>query len=147
MMKNSIQSGVEYLRQIQEADARVKKLEARVRNLRALATDNTYHMDEPIRHVLRDYDRTGTLMAEICDAEQELAEARNAAAEIRAEAGWTICRIEDPDAQDVIFMRYVKGMKCEEIAAGKMFSIQRVYQLRRKGITEVERIIGCGGNH
>ena len=81
-----------------------------------------------------------TLMAEICDAEEKLAEARSAAYRIREEVGRTICRIENGDAQDVIFMRYVKGMKWENIAREKMFSVQRVYQLRRIGIGEIERI-------
>ena len=73
--------------------------------------------------------------------EQELAEARNADFRIREEVGRTICRIENTDAQDVIFMRYMKGMKWDEIAAEKIFSVQRVYQLRRIGIEEMERVI------
>ena len=134
-------SVVEYLGQISEADERVRKLEMRVSNLRTLATDNAHHMNGPIGHGQPDYDKTGTLMAEICDAEEELAESRSADFRIREEVGRTICRIENTDAQDVIFMRYMKGMKWDEIAAEKIFSVQRVYQLRRIGIEEMERVI------
>ena len=140
MMEKRMMSAVEYLNQIQKADALVRKLETRVSNLRTLATDNAQHMNGPIGHGQVDYDKTGTLMAEICDAEEELADARSADYRIREEVGRTICRIENRDAQDVIFMRYMKGMKWEKIAAEKMFSIQRVYQLRRIGIDEVEVI-------
>ena len=141
MTERKNMSAVEYLMQIPKADAKVRKLETRVRNLRTLATDNAHHMNGPIGHGQPDYDKTGTLMAEICDAEEELAEARSVDFRIREEVGKTICRIENRDAQDVIFMRYMKGMKWDEIAAEKMFSVQRVYQLRRIGIEEMERIL------
>ena len=145
MMEKKMQNGVEYLNQISKAEERVRKLEVRVRNLRTLVTDNAHHMNRPTGHGQVDYDRTGTLMAEICDAERELSEARNAATAIREEVGRTITRIDNEDAQDVIFMRYGKGMKWEEIAAAKMFSIQRVYQLRKSGIEEVERMVHFNG--
>ena len=135
MTERKNMSAVEYLMQIPEADEKVRKLETRVNNLRMLATDNARYLNGPIGHGQPDYDRTGTLTAEICDAEEKLAEARSAAYRIREEVGRTICRIENGDAQDVIFMRYVKN-----IAREKMFSVQRVYQLRRIGIGEIERI-------
>lgn len=141
MTERKNMSAVEYLMQIPKADALVRKLETRVNNLRMLATDNARYLNGPIGHGQTDYDRTGTLMAEICDAEEELAEARSVDFRIREEVGKTICRIENRDAQDVIFMRYMKGMKWDEIAAEKIFSVQRVYQLRRIGINEMERIL------
>ena len=144
MTERKNMSAVEYLMQIPKADALVRKLETRVNNLRMLATDNARYLNGPIGHGQPDYDKTGTLMAEICDAEEELAEARSVDFRIREEVGKTICRIENRDAQDVIFMRYMKGMKWDEIAAQKIFSVQRVYQLRRMGIREIERIIGSG---
>ncbi|MBR2602193.1 MAG: hypothetical protein IKE08_05820 [Clostridia bacterium] len=144
MTERKNMSAVEYLMQIPKADALVRKLETRVNNLRMLATDNARYLNGPIGHGQPDYDKTGTLMAEICDAEEELAEARSVEFRIREEVGKTICRIENRDAQDVIFMRYMKGMKWDEIAAQKIFSVQRVYQLRRIGIREAERIIGSG---
>ena len=144
MTERKNMSAVEYLMQIPKADALVRKLETRVNNLRMLATDNARYLNGPIGHGQPDYDKTGTLMAEICDAEEELAEARSVDFRIREEVGKTICRIENRDAQDVIFMRYMKGMKWDEIAAEKIFSVQRVYQLRRMGIREIERIIGSG---
>jgi len=144
MTERKNMSAVEYLMQIPKADALVRKLETRVNNLRMLATDNARYLNGPIGHGQPDYDKTGTLMAEICDAEEELAEARSVDFRIREEVGKTICRIENRDAQDVIFMRYMKGMKWDEIAAQKIFSVQRVYQLRRIGIREAERIIGSG---
>ena len=141
MTERKNMSAVEYLMQIPEADEKVRKLETRVNNLRMLATDNARYLNGPIGHGQPDYDKTGTLMAEICDAEEELAEARSVDFRIREEVGKTICRIENRDAQDVIFMRYMKGMKWDEIAAEKIFSVQRVYQLRRIGINEMERIL------
>ena len=141
MTERKNMSAVEYLMQIPKADALVRKLETRVNNLRMLATDNARYLNGPIGHGQPDYDKTGTLMAEICDAEEELAEARSVDFRIREEVGKTICRIENRDAQDVIFMRYMKGMKWDEIAAKKIFSVQRVYQLRRIGINEMERIL------
>ena len=141
MTERKNMSAVEYLMQIPEADEKVRKLETRVNNLRMLATDNARYLNGPIGHGQPDYDKTGTLMAEICDAEEELAEARSVDLRIREEVGKTICRIENRDAQDVIFMRYMKGMKWDEIAAEKIFSVQRVYQLRRIGINEMERIL------
>ena len=141
MTERKNMSAVEYLMRIPKADALVRKLETRVNNLRMLATDNARYLNGPIGHGQPDYDKTGTLMAEICDAEEELAEARSVDFRIREEVGKTICRIENRDAQDVIFMRYMKGMKWDEIAAQKIFSVQRVYQLRRRGIEDVEMMI------
>ena len=123
MTERKNMSAVEYLMQIPKADALVRKLETRVNNLRMLATDNARYLNGPIGHGQPDYDKTGTLMAEICDAEEELAESRSADFRIREEVGRTICRIENRDAQDVIFMRYMKGMKWDEIAAQTIFSV------------------------
>ena len=74
MTERKNMSAVEYLMQIPKADALVRKLETRVNNLRMLATDNARYLNGPIGHGQPDYDKTGTLMAEICDAEEELAE-------------------------------------------------------------------------
>jgi len=141
MMEKKMLTGVEYLNQIQEAKARVRKLKARILNLEAMVTDNAYHLNGPIGRGQVDRDKTGTLIAAKCDAEQELVEAEKAAAQILDEVGMAISRIENPDAQDVIRMRYVDGMKYDDIAAEKKYSVQRVYQLRRRGIEDVEMMI------
>ncbi len=140
MMEKKMLSAVEYLNQIQEAKVRVRKLKARILNLEAMVTDDAYHLNGPIGKGQVDRDKTGTLIAAKCDAEQELAEADRAAAQILDEVGMAISRIENPDAQDVIKMRYVDGMKYDEIASEKKYSVQRIYQLRRSGIEEVERM-------
>ena len=142
MMEKKMMSGMEFLNQIQEAKARVRNLRARIRNLEAMATDDAYHLTGPIGCGQTDRDRTGTLIAEKCDAEKELAEAKKAAAEILDEVGTVISRIGNPDAQDVIRLRYVDGKKYNDIAVETMFSVPRVYQLRRTGIAEVETLIG-----
>ena len=140
MMEKKILNAVEYLNQIQEADRKVRKLERQIQNLEMLATDIAHHMNGPIGHGQVDYDKTGMLTAEICDAKQELEEARKASAEIREEVGGTINRIENEDAKDVLMLRYLKGMKYDQIAEKLSFSVRRVYQLRKKGIREIERI-------
>ena len=140
MTEKKMLSAVEYLNQIQKAKARVRKLRARIRNLEAMTTDNAYHLTGPIGHGQTDRDKTGTLIAEKCDAEKELAEAEKAAAQILDEIGTVISRIGNQNAQDVIRLRYVDGKKYDDIAAETMFSVPRVYQLRRSGIEEVERI-------
>ena len=138
MMEKKMMSGVEYLNQIQQAKARVRKLKARIRNLEAMITDDAYHLSRPIGKGLTDQDRIGTLITEKCDAEKELAEAEKAAAVILDEVGTAISRIQNQNAQDIIRMRYVDGMEYEDIATQMMFSVSRVYQLRRKGIEEVD---------
>jgi len=141
MTERKNMSAVEYLMQIPKADALVRKLETRVRNLRTLATDNAHHMNGPIGHGQTDYDRTGTLMAEICDAEEELADARSADAEIREAVGKMICRIDDENVQTLMMMRYIQGMKWGDIAAEMAYSEQWIYTLRIKGIQEIERLL------
>ena len=138
MMEKKMMSGVEYLNQIPQAKARVRKLKARIQSLEAMITDDAYHLSGPIGHDQADQDRCGTLIAEKCDAEKELAEAEEAAAWILDEVGTAISRIQNQNAQDVIRLRYVDGMKYDDIAMKLMYSIPRVYQLRRKGIEEVD---------
>ena len=144
MTEKKTMTAVEYLNQIPEAKARVRKLKARIMNLEAMATDASYHMNGPIGHGHVDEDRTGMLIAEKCDAEKELAEAEKIAAKILNEVGTVISRIEDQDAQDVIRLRYVDEMQYDDIAEKKVFSIQRIYQLRKTGIEEVEKMIKNG---
>ncbi len=141
MKENRMMSGVEYLNQIPEADARVRKMQARVKNLEALATDIARHMNGPIGHGQADADKTGTLAAEICDAKQELEEARKTATEIREEVGKVICQIEDELLQTIMLKRFVDGKKWKEIAADIMYSEPWLYVLRRKGIAEIDRLI------
>ena len=141
MMEKKTMTAVEYLNQIQEAKARVRKLKGRIINLEAMVTDDAYYLNGPIGHGQTDRDKTGTLIAEKCDAEKELAEAEEAAARILDEVGTAISRIENQDAQDVIRLRYVNGMKYDEIAVKLCFSVSMVYKLRRRGIREIERMI------
>jgi len=144
MMEKKMLSAVEYLNQIQEAKVRVRKLKARILNLEAMVTDDAYHLNGPIGKGQVDRDKTGTLIAEKCDAERELEEAEKASADILDEVGLVITQIDNQDAQNVIRMRYVNGMKYEDIATEMMFSVPRIYQLRRTGIKEVESIIRSG---
>ncbi len=141
MMENRMMSGVEYLNQIPEADARVRKLRARVENLEALATDIARHMNGPIGHGQADADKTGALAAEICDAKQELEEAEAAAREIREKIGNMICQIEDGKITKIMLKRFLKGMKWKEVAKEMMYSEQWIYELRLKGIQEIERML------
>ena len=144
MTEKKMMSGVEFLNQIQEAKARVRKLCDKIRNLEAMATDDAYHLTGPMGHGQTDRDKTGTLIAKKCDAERELEEAEKAAEEILDEVGMVITQIDNQNAQNVIRMRYVDGMKYEDIATEMMFSVPRIYQLRRTGIKEVESIIRSG---
>ena len=141
MMEKKTMNAVEYLNQIPEADAKVRKLRARVENLEALATDIARHMNGPIGHGQADSDKTGTLAAEICDAKQELEEAEAAAGEIREKIGNMICQIEDGKITKIMLKRFLQGMKWKKIAKEMMYSEQWIYELRLKGIQEIERML------
>ena len=93
MTEKKMMSGMEYLNQIQEAKARVRKLCDKIRNLEAMATDDAYHLTGPIGHGQTDRDKTGTLIAKKCDAERELEEAEKVEI-IKAEALFGEGRIE-----------------------------------------------------
>ena len=137
-----MKSAEEFLRRIPAAETAVQKLETRLFHLRMLATDNAHHMNGPIGHGQADHDKIGTLAAEIADTERELDEARETAARIREEVGRMICRIEDEKIQRVMMKRYIQGMKWDEIMVDMRYSRQWVYELRTKGIEEIERLIG-----
>ena len=137
-------NGVEFLNQIPQADAKVKKMRARVESLEALATDIARHMNGPIGHGQADADKIGTLAAEICDAKQELAEAEEAAGEIRERIGRMICQIEDERITKIMMKRFLHGMKWKEIAADLRYSEQWIYTLRVRGITEIEMLLSDG---
>ena len=141
MMEKKTMSGVEFLNQIPQADARARKLRIRLMNLEALATDIARHMNGPIGHGQPDQDRTGTLTAEICDAKEELKEAEEAAAAIREEVGRIICQIEDETIQTIMLKRFAEGKTWKEIAGETAYSEPWVYTLRRKGIEEINRLI------
>ena len=138
-------NGVEFLTQVRKAKERERKLQTRAEQLEALATDTAYHMNGlPIGTGQPDADRTGTMSAAMCDAKAELEEVRETLRRVQEEVTQMILQVEDPDAQTVLLLQYIKGMKYEEIAATMHFSVGWVYQRRRNGIREIEEMIGRG---
>ena len=134
----------EYLEQVQKADNGVERLEMRMANLRALATDTANHMTGAVPGGKGDGDKIGRIMAEAADTEQQIAAAREDAERIRLEIRTTVSRIQDPVSQKTIMMRYLENRSLPETAKELGYCRAHTYRYQDMGYAEIEKILEDG---
>ena len=113
----------------------------RMENLRMLATDTANHLKGVPTGGYGDGDRTGRIMAEIVDTEQQLAEAKEEAERIRLEVRETVAQMDDPVSQKTILLYYLENQTMQEIAEEICYRHTYAYRYLEMGLAEIERIL------
>ncbi len=78
-------------------------------------------------------DRVGRIVADIADAEREMEREIMHLTRLRLDALELIKRLPEPD-QSVIRLRYISGMKWEDVAEATHYEISWAYRIGRRAI-------------
>ena len=86
-------------------------------------------------------DKTARLAAQLADAEEEIIELRSEAWSIRMEIVRTLNRIQSPEYNMLLYLRYIEGKTWEQIAVEMHYSIQHIYRMHDTALSAVEEIL------
>ena len=126
----------EYLNQAYRLDQRINSKLEQVMSLRDLATKATATMsDMPggSRNVYKMQDIVG----KIIDLENEINADIDQLVDLKREMVSAIKAVEDPEYQTLLELRYLCFKTWEQIAVEMNYSIQHIYRLRDKALTQI----------
>ena len=85
-------------------------------------------------------DQMARIMAEVADLDHQIEELRQRRALQILEISQTICRINDPREETILDAYYLGNASMGEIAEKMHYSIQHIYDLRRRGVEKIRKI-------
>ncbi len=83
-------------------------------------------------------------MIRIVDMEREIDADTDRLVDLKREIAEVIGRVEDPEAQTVLMLRYLCYKNMNEIAEETGYCERNVFKIRNRGIQAVEEILGLG---
>ena len=126
----------EYLNQAYRLDQRINSKLEQVMSLRDLATKATATIsDMPggSRNVYKMQD----IIGKIIDLENEINADIDQLVDLKREMVSAIKAVEDPEYQTLLELRYLCFKTWEQIAVEMNYSIQHIYRLRDKALTQI----------
>ena len=126
----------EYLNQAYRLDQRINSKLEQVTSLRDLTTKATATMsDMPggSRNVYKMQD----IIGKIIDLENEINADIDQLVDLKREMVSAIKAVEDPEYQTLLELRYLCFKTWEQIAFEMNYSIQHIYRLREKALTQI----------
>lgn len=126
----------EYLNQAYRLDQRINSKLEQVMSLRDLTTKATATMsDMPggSRNVYKMQD----IIGKIIDLENEINADIDQLVDLKREMVSAIKAVEDPEYQTLLELRYLCFKTWEQIAVEMNYSIQHIYRLRDKALTQI----------
>lgn len=126
----------EYLNQAYRLDQRINSKLEQVTSLRDLTTKATATMsDMPggSRNVYKMQD----IIGKIIDLENEINADIDQLVDLKREMVSAIKAVEDPEYQTLLELRYLCFKTWEQIAVEMNYSIQHIYRLRDKALTQI----------
>ena len=131
----------EYLRQYKLMTARIRDREHDLAELREERESISINLDG-MPHGTSLSDKTARLAAQLADAEEEIIELRSEAWSIRMEIVRTLNRIQTPEYNTLLYLRYIEGKTWEQIAVEMHYTYQWVAgPLHGRSLQEVDKII------
>lgn len=130
----------EYLREYRRATRRVDQIDEEIHRLRAERDSITVKADGmPSGSGISD--RVARLAVKIADKETEYIARREELLQMRTEVVETILAVADDKQSQLLYLRYIKGMKWEEIADIMGFGERQIYRFHGYGLLQVEKLI------
>ena len=144
-------TGKDYMLQYWQARVTVRRLESQQASIRDLLGNVT--VDPSSEHVQtsRDPDQIGKLVAKLADIQDKLNEEKLKAMDLMDEIYGVINKLEDPDEQLILQMRYIKMLPWSKVEK-ELEKVQRYYCLdwmmrkHRHALKEIERLTNCLNN-
>ncbi len=137
--QNEYPLATDYLNRVREEDERVQWLRERANNMRMCLTDSSARMTHTPHSGSPDQQKILTILAEVDEMQEKIAEAEVAAEATRLEVGRTICALSDSTCQKVLMLYYIGKRNWQEISDEIGYSPTHVYRLRDMGLAELEK--------
>lgn len=130
----------EYLRQYKLMTARIRNREHDLAELREERESISINLDG-MPHGTSLSDKTARLAAQLADAEEEIIELRSEAWSIRMEIVRTLNRIQTPEFNTLLYLRYIEGKTWEQIAVEMHYTFRHTTRLHGDALREVDAIL------
>ena len=135
-----IMKAKEYLQQIQKCDRMIENKLSEIDSLRGLAESVTSTWKEDIVQSSGAGDELGDTVAKIVDLQNEINADIDKLVDLKREIMVVIDQLEAPFC-DLLYKRYFRFMKWEEIALEMGYTYQWVCQLHGKALLKVKELI------
>ena len=136
-MKNDM-TAKEYLRQYRDADDAINAKLDQIHRLRELATKTTTAMSPARVQSSGEPDKLAGIIARIVDMEREVDECIDGLRSIKREVEDAIAQVPDGSQRKVLTLRYINGLRWEEIAVRLNYHYRWVLELHGRGLQAVE---------
>ena len=130
----------EYLRQYKLMTARIRNREHDLAELREERESISINLDG-MPHGTSLSDKTARLAAQLADAEEEIIELRSEAWSIRMEIVRTLNKIQTPEYNTLLYLRYIEGKTWEQIAVEMHYTFRHTTRLHGDALREVDAIL------
>lgn len=135
-------TGKQYFQRALDADRRIQALAEQRQHLEDMALRRPGLSASGIRAQSGNHSALEQSVVRLLDAERKLAETINEYTEIIREAGEVIAKIGDEKMQRVLRLRYLSGMRWEEIAGKMGYTLRQTFRLHGLALRAAERILG-----
>jgi hypothetical protein len=130
-----------YLEEIERYNSVIENKLAEIDQLKSLATSiTTATSDTPVQSSGNN-DRIGKIVADIADKEAELKRLVDELVDERNERIKIIEQLEDRLQYTVLYKRYMKLMKIEDIAEEQHYSSRWILKVHSKGLNNIQNIL------
>lgn len=127
----------EYLGQAYRLDQRINSKLEQVLSLRDLTTKATATMSDMPGGGSRNVYKMQDIIAKIIDLENEINADIDQLVDLKREMVATIKSVTDPECQTLLELRFLCFKTWEQIAVDVGYSIQHIYRLRDKALTQI----------
>jgi DNA-directed RNA polymerase specialized sigma24 family protein len=137
-MKNDM-TAKEYLRQYRDADDAINAKLDQIHRLRELATKTTQTLAKDRVRASGEQDKVAKIVTKIVDMEREVDADIDGLREVKRQVEDTIAGVSDPRERKVLTLRYINGLRWEEIAVQLNYHYRWVLELHGRGLRAVEK--------
>lgn len=130
-----------FLREYGRAQRKVEEIRKRLADLDELSTCITQTMEGDRVQTSPRPDRIGQVVARKLDLEYELLEAETDAMDTMNRIYAVLNKLEDPDYQQLLRLRYIKCLQWEEIREQMHYEIRNIFYIHGRALVAVEEII------
>ena len=129
----------EYLRQYRDADDAINAKLDQIHRLRELATKTTTAMSPARVKSSGEPDKLAGIIARIVDMEREVDDSIDRLQDTKRQVEEAISGVRDARERKVLTLRYINGLRWEEIAVRLVYHYRWVLELHGRGLRAVEK--------
>lgn len=130
-----------FLKEYRRAQHKVEEIRKRLADLEELSTSITQALEGDRVQTSPRPDRIGQVVARKLDLEYELLEAETDAMDTMNRIYAVLNKLEDPDYQQLLRLRYIKCLQWEDIRDQMHYEIRNIFYIHGRSLVAVEEII------